>query len=104
MLKRVWNCLKAILFRNKNRLSVDEIGVLLALHQGAALKSHRYLDGRKVYQLHPLSGLTELVDSTTIQRLRSHNLIQSNHKFPAATYALTEVGMQRLDETMPILP
>ena len=70
-------------------------GVLKALAEGWTLKSHRYLDGDKVYRLHPLEGgEPEAVDSATVQALRERGLIESNMKFPAATYLLTDKGRQ----------
>jgi hypothetical protein len=66
--------------------------ILRALIDGATLKAHRYLDGAKLYKLHPLEGLTEPVERETVEYLKKHQLIKSNMKFPAATYLLTEKG------------
>jgi hypothetical protein len=66
--------------------------VLQALVKGATLKSHRHLDGTKVYKLHPLDGPGETISRKTIESLRARKLIHSNQKFPAATYLLTEKG------------
>ena len=68
--------------------------VLQALVAGATLKSHRYLDGRKITQLHPLDGPAQTVRWTTVQALIERGLIDSNKKFPAAAYLLTEKGRQ----------
>ena len=68
--------------------------VLLALAAGCALKSHRYLNGSKVYQLHPLDGPAEPIPRATVEYLQEHGLIDSNKKFPAATYWLTESGQE----------
>lgn len=73
--------------------------VLLGLAKGATLKAHRYLDGTKIYKLHSLDGEVEAVDSTTIGALKRKRLIDSNKKFPAATYLLTEKG-RKLAETL----
>lgn len=74
-------------------LSAGEKVVLLALAAGWTLKSHRYLDGRKEYRLHPLgTGETQTVSWETMERLRERSLIDSNKKFPAATYLLTDRG------------
>lgn len=73
---------------------------------GWTLKVHRYLDGRKLYKLHPLDGEPETVRRTTVERLQDEGLIDSNKKFPVATYLLTERGKQvvaALDE-LPQLP
>lgn len=74
-------------------LSAAEKETLLALRRGWTLKSHRYLDGRKEYRLHPLGrGEARTVAWETVDRLRERTLIESNKKFPAATYLLTERG------------
>lgn len=70
--------------------------MLGALLQGATLKSHRYLDGIKVYQLHALDGTSETVAKRTVIALRLRGYLQSNHKFPAATYVLTAKGRQAI--------
>ncbi len=76
------------------KLSKIQARVLLALADGCALKSHRYLDGRKVYQLHPLDRPGETVRQATVACLVRHRLIDSNKKFPAATYWLTAQGRE----------
>jgi hypothetical protein len=88
------------------KLSRVQKNVLRALVKGATLKSHRHLDGTKVYKLHPLEGPAETVSRKTIEALRTRTLIHSNQKFPAATYLLTEKGKEAalsLDEA-PHLP
>jgi hypothetical protein len=57
---------------------------------GAALKVHRDLDGRKTHLLHPLDSDPLPVAAELVESLRSLGLIQSNLKFPAATYVLTD--------------
>jgi hypothetical protein len=74
------------------KLSRVQEKILKALIKGATLKSHRHLDGTKVYKLHPLEGPAEPVSRKTIGALRTRKLIHSNQKFPAATYLLTEKG------------
>jgi hypothetical protein len=74
------------------RLTPDQRRILRAMHDGATLKAHRTLDGEKVHRLHPLVGEPELVDAALVESLRDLGLIQSNLKFPAATYILTERG------------
>ncbi|HSM55559.1 MAG TPA: hypothetical protein VK879_05320 [Candidatus Sulfomarinibacteraceae bacterium] len=67
--------------------------LLLALGSGATLKSHRDLDGNKQYRLHPLHGeASHSVEWQTVEQLREQQLIDSNKKFPAATYLLTDKG------------
>lgn len=68
--------------------------MLLALASGCALKSHRYLDGRKVYRLHALDRPAEMVRRATVDRLIKRRLIDSNKKFPAATFWLTDQGKE----------
>lgn len=76
-------------------LTQVEKRVLLAIAQGWTLKSHRFLDGRKVYRLHPLDeGDEESVAWETVDALRDKELIDSNKKFPAATYLLTDKGKE----------
>jgi hypothetical protein len=76
-------------------LSEDEIEIVLGLAEGRILKSHRYLDGAKVYKLHPVEGgRGEIVDADAVQALEEAQLIDSNKKFPAASYLLTEKGRE----------
>lgn len=65
---------------------------LRALAAGAFLKSHRYLEGTKVFRLHPLAGEPVTVARSIVDTLVERRLITSNQKFPAATYLLTEAG------------
>jgi len=76
------------------KLSQTQENILQAIINGATLKSHRYLDGRKVYKLHPLDGSPQTVRWTTVEALKERGLIDSNKKFPAATYLLTDRGRQ----------
>ncbi|HZD10803.1 MAG TPA: hypothetical protein VE553_05615 [Candidatus Binatia bacterium] len=72
---------------------------LRALAAGWTLKVHRTLDGEKRHCLHPLEGsLVEDLDATVVESLREQGLIESNKKFPAATYLLTEKGRQAVVE------
>ncbi len=77
-----------------SHLSPTQQYVLRALITGWTLKVHRSLDGQKRYRLHPLDGEPETVRRPTVERLRAEGLIDSNKKFPAATYLLTEKGRQ----------
>jgi hypothetical protein len=76
------------------RLSATHKHILQAMAGDYLLKSHRYLDGRKLFQLHPLEGEPEDVPAAIVHYLEQHGLIDSNKKFPAATYWLTEKGKQ----------
>ena len=79
-------------------LGAAERKVLAAMAEGSTLKSHRYLDGRKEYRLHPLGeGGAEAVAWDTVETLRELGLIDSNKKFPAATYLLTDKGREVVD-------
>jgi len=63
---------------------------------GWTLKAHRYLDGRKEYRLHPLHGPSEIVTADLVELLVDQGLIDSNKKFPAATFWLTDLGRRTL--------
>ena len=80
------------------RLSKIHRYILKSIHQGSTLKSHRYLDGTKTYQLHPLTGNAEVINRVTVDYLKEHGLIDSNKKFPAATYLLTPKGQRVVEE------
>ena len=83
------------------KLSATHTRVLQAIADGWSLKSHRYLNGAKVYQLHPLDGAPQTVDQATVEFLCEHHLIDSNKKFPSATYWLTEAGRQLIERKKP---
>jgi hypothetical protein len=68
--------------------------LLHAMAAGAALKAHRGLDGEKEHLLHPLHGEPEPVPAALVESLRERGLIQSNLKFPAATYLLTDKAFE----------
>lgn len=75
------------------RLNKAEQHVLAALVSGRHLKSHRYLDGTKLYALHNAANTErEPVAAATVDSLRARGLIVGNMKFPAATYLLTPRG------------
>ena len=59
---------------------------------GWTLKDHRYLDGRKEFRLHGLDGASQAVAPDTVAALVEAGLIDSNKKFPAATFWLTGKG------------
>lgn len=79
------------LFR-RNRLTAPQQAVLAALLEGWTLKSHRTLDGQKIYRLHALNGEIVEVADGVVDSLVTAQLLQSNLKFPAATYLLTQKG------------
>ena len=76
------------------RLTGAQRALLGALQQGDRLKVHRTLDGGKCYQLHRLdnSGSAE-VDGALVDGLVRAGLIESNLKFPAAAFLLTDKGV-----------
>lgn len=77
---------------HRKRLTDLQKAVLAALWEGWTLKSHRTLDGQKVYRLHGLSGEVKEVADGAVDTLVAAQLVQSNLKFPAATYLLTQKG------------
>ncbi len=58
------------------------------------LKAHRDIEGGKVCILHLLDGDEEIIPPAAVEYLVEHGLIDSNKKFPAATFWLTEKGKQ----------
>lgn len=73
--------------------------LLRTLAAGWTLKAHRTLDGEKKYRLHPLhEEQPQQVEQEAVESLREQGLIDSNKKFPAATYLLTDKGRQALIE------
>lgn len=94
----IWdNWLKPLL--RPAALSAQEIMLLQGLVNGCTLKSHRDLDGHKIYQLHPLVGPAQSISYHTVKQLQRRGFIAGNHKFPAATYLLTDKG-KRVAETL----
>lgn len=76
------------------KLSPTQLHVIRALAQGCALRSHRFLDGEKVFKLYLPGERVETVRSSTVAVLERERLIYSNHKFPAAAYTLTDKGKE----------
>ena len=76
------------------RLTAAQRRVLRAILGGQTLKAHRDVDGAKLYRLHSLDGGVETVAAGTVQSLVAAGLLDSNKKFPAATFWLTEAGRQ----------
>jgi hypothetical protein len=77
-------------------LTSAQVELLRAIATGFTLKSHRDLEGHKEYRLHTLGGQSILVAWEDVETLQSAGLIDSNKKFPAATYWLTERGRAQL--------
>lgn len=79
-------------------LTEAEAAVLLAIGRGQTLKSHRDIDGHKVYRLHPLVGEAAELPYAVVQSLLHHNYLTTNQKFPAATFLLTSKSKAWLAE------
>jgi hypothetical protein len=77
-------------------LTPAQVELLQAIANGLTLKSHRDLEGHKEYRLHTLDGQAALVAWEVVEALQSAGLIDSNKKFPAATYWLTNSGRAHL--------
>ncbi|RME77107.1 MAG: hypothetical protein D6784_04345 [Chloroflexi bacterium] len=78
------------------KLSRESLSLLRAIAAGGVLKSHRDLDGHKVYRLHPLDGPAWTVSRAAVQALERQGVIMSNQKFPTASYLLTDRGRELL--------
>lgn len=77
-------------------LTTAQRDLLEAMRDGATLKVHRELDGQKIHLLHPLAGDPLPIPAGLVDSLRDRGLIQSNLKFPAATYLLTDRALEIL--------
>lgn len=80
------------------RISSEHLALLASLANGSTLKSHRDIDGHKVYRLHGLDGSVELPQPKIVDKLKRGRYIDSNKKFPAATYLLTDKGRKAILE------
>ena len=81
------------------QLTPAQAELLQAIANGLTLKSHRELEGHKEYRLHALDGQSTLVAWEDVAFLQSAGLIDSNKKFPSATYWLTDSGRAHLTLT-----
>ena len=75
---------------------MDPQTLLHVMAKGATLKVHRTLDGAKEYRLHHLDGGVEAVEAQLVDRLVQRGWLDSNMKFPAATFLLTPAGRAAL--------
>ena len=76
-------------------LTSAQLRTLKAIAQGIQLRDHRDIEGGKVFQLHALDGsVIEAVSADVVHELVDVGLIDSNKKFPSATYWLTSAGRQ----------
>ncbi len=78
-------------------LSSMQAEVLHGLNRGAVLKVERDMDGRKDFILNTVDGSACRVPREVVEPLIEHNFIDSNKKFPAATFWLTTAGRAQLD-------
>lgn len=77
------------------RLSAEQRDLLIAMQQGDRLKVHRTVDGVKQYRLHRLDGTGAIeIDVNTVDGLVRAGLIESNMKFPVATFLLTDKAVR----------
>ncbi len=74
----------------------NHLAILQQLADGSTLKSHRDIEGQKVYRIHRLDGTAETPNAKAVDQLKNGRYIDSNKKFPAATYMLTDKGRQAI--------
>lgn len=77
----------------KDALEPAQAALLTKLQQGAVLKVHRTVDGDKVYRLHQAGAPDQEIEPALVAALTDRDLLQSNMKFPAATFLLTDKGV-----------
>jgi hypothetical protein len=77
-------------------LSPEQAELLQQLNNGQVLKVHRDLEGRKDFALISPAGTSSSVSRELVEALVQQRLIDSNKKFPAATYWLTDRGRSLL--------
>ncbi|MCW1970101.1 MAG: hypothetical protein KIH69_018480 [Anaerolineae bacterium] len=76
------------------RLTQRQCALLKAIAAGQRLKDHRDIEGGKVYRLYALDETSQTVNAADVAVLIEAGLLNSNKKFPAATYWLTEQGQR----------
>jgi hypothetical protein len=80
-------------------LSPRQKELLVALQNGSRLQVHRTVDGEKRYLLHAAGNAAgkdtaEGVAPADVAYLEKCHLVESNMKFPAATFLLTDRGAE----------
>jgi len=80
------------------KLTASHRRLLLSIADGHTLKAHRDIEGHKAFKLHLQTGETRGVDRADVEALVEAGLIDSNKKFPAATFWLREEGRSALDQ------
>lgn len=73
--------------------------VLNGLGNGWVLKSRRELNGKKEFVLQTPNGERKRINPKAIYILRKKGLVDSNKKFPVATFYLTDLGREILQES-----
>jgi len=66
--------------------------LLAQIAGGARLKDHRDIEGGKRFTLTIETADAIVVEATWVEGLVARGLIDSNKKFPSATYWLTDAG------------
>lgn len=80
-------------------LSAEAGALLQAIAAGGTLKSHRYLDGQKVYRLTVEGEESPVeIEYDLVQELLEQKLLTTNQKFPAATFLLTSKAKAALKD------
>ncbi|MBL8046052.1 MAG: hypothetical protein JNL09_05900 [Anaerolineales bacterium] len=75
------------------KLTAEHLRLLKAIAAGHTLKAHRDIEGHKEFRLHFIDGRPpETLERHWVDKLAEAGLIDSNKKFPAATFWLTEKG------------
>jgi hypothetical protein len=85
-------------------LTEPQLDLLRKMSSGYLLRDHRDIDGAKSYTLHAMDNSVESVSVETIEALIDAGLIDSNKKFPSATYWLTQDGSTRALIGYPSVP
>lgn len=81
------------------RLTAEHWRLLRAIAAGHTLKAHRDIEGKKEFRLHFNDGHPpETLERRWADELAEAGLIDSNKKFPAATFWLTEKGEAVISE------
>ena len=72
------------------------LDLLRAIAAGARLRDQRDIEGGKSFRLYGDDGSSVLIDPNDVAALVEAGLLDSNKKFPAATYWVTDAGRRTL--------